>query len=124
MRTSNTLQRLVTLVFGIVEAILSLRFFLKLGGANPANGFVNWVYETSGQLLKPFFNIFPASQLEGRYVIEFSTLFAILVYGLIALGLAALIRALTPDEPVVVEETVPAARTRTTKRKGTTTRRR
>lgn len=81
----------------VVEGILGLRFVLKMFGANAANGFVNWVYEMSGVLLDPFRGIFPAKVFENQFVLEFSTLFAMLMYALIALLIGALITAVTPD---------------------------
>ena len=89
----------------VVEGFLGLRFVLKLFGANANNGFVNWVYEMSGALLEPFRGIFPARVFENQYVLEFSTLFAMLMYALLALLIIALINAITtPDEPVIVKK--------------------
>lgn len=102
---------LVNVFFGLVEGILGLRFFLKLFGANPNNGFVDWVYEMSGVLLEPFRGIFPAKVFENQYVLEFSTLFAMLVYALIALLIIALINAVTPV-PVADAKTTVVKKTR------------
>lgn len=89
---------------GVVEGFLGLRFILKLFGANAANGFVNWVYEMSGVLLEPFRGIFPARVFENQYVFEFTTLFAMLMYAIIALLLMALITAVTPEPTTVVKK--------------------
>jgi hypothetical protein len=75
----------------IVEGFLALRFLLKLFGANPLAGFVDWVYAMSGVLLEPFRGIFGVKVLDNRYVLEFSTLFAMLMYAILALLLIALI---------------------------------
>lgn len=85
------------IVLGIVEAILGLRFILRLFGANSSNGFVSWIYDASQPIMEPFFNIFPNVRLEDGFVLELSTLFAMLVYGLIGYAIMALIDALTPD---------------------------
>lgn len=85
---------LLNLFIGAVEIILGLRFLLKLFGANDT-GFVNWVYEMSSPLLDPFRGIFPTKVFENNYVLEFSTLFAMIVYALIALIIVAAIDAVT-----------------------------
>ena len=90
---------LLNVFLGAVEAILGLRFVLKLFGANASNGFVDWVYEMSDVLMEPFRGIFSARVFENKYVLEFSTLFAMLMYAIAGLLLVWLIAAVTP-EPV------------------------
>lgn len=97
---------LLNFFVGVVEGILALRFVLKLFGANAGNGFVSWVYEMSGVLLDPFRGIFPAKVFENRYVLEFSTVFAMLIYALLGLVLMALIRAVTAVPDAVSKKTV------------------
>lgn len=94
---SNVLKGIVNVMLGIVGALLGLRFVLKLFGANSTNDFVSWIYDMSSEILGPFRNVFPASRLEDGFVIEFSTIFALLVYGLIGLLAFYLIDILTPD---------------------------
>jgi len=77
--------------FVLVEGFLGLRFVLKLFGASSANGFVSWIYEMSDVLLQPFRDIFPIKVFENTYVLEFSTLFAMLMYAVGALLLLAVI---------------------------------
>lgn len=88
----------------VVESFLGLRFLLKLFGANDTNGFVSWVYEMSDVLLEPFRGIFPAKVFENQYVLEFSTLFAMMMYAIIALLLMWLITAVTPAPATVVRK--------------------
>jgi uncharacterized protein YggT (Ycf19 family) len=76
---------LVNLLFSLIGGFLALRFILKLFGANAENGFVSWIYEMTDVLLEPFRGIFEARVFENTYVFEFSTLFALLIYGLFAL---------------------------------------
>jgi hypothetical protein len=78
-------QNMAHVFVTVVEVVLGLRFILKLFGANSANGFVSWVYEMSSTLLAPFRGIFPVQVFENQYVLEFSTLFAMLVYMLFGL---------------------------------------
>jgi hypothetical protein len=92
------LERIVYLVFGVIEVFIAVRFVLKLLGANPVAGFVQFVYAVSDFFMIPFNAIFPAQRVSGT-TFEWSALVAILVYALIAAGLVALIRALSPGQP-------------------------
>jgi len=96
MNIGYYLKALVNFMLAVVGFLLGLRFILKLFGANANNGFVNWVYENSSEILGPFRNIFPAANLDG-FVIEFSTIFALIVYGLIGMLAFYLIDILTPN---------------------------
>jgi hypothetical protein len=105
MRARFTIENLVNLFVGIVEAFLGFRFLLKLFGANGANSFVKWVYDMSSVLLEPFRGIFPTKVFENRYVFEFSTLFAMLMYAVAGLLLVALVAAVvTPTSRKVVKK--------------------
>lgn len=84
MITAAILLRLSDVIFSIIEVLLGLRIILRLFGANPNTPFVNWVYETTRPLLTPFSGIFPASVIQGGLVIDFTTIFALLIYGIIA----------------------------------------
>ncbi len=88
--------RVVDVVFSIVSIFLMLRLVLKLFGANESVGFVSWVYEMTAVLLEPFRGIFPTTTYENQYVLEFSTLFALLAYGIAYFLIVALLNALTP----------------------------
>lgn len=90
MRIAHVLTRLINIVVGIVEIFLGVRFVLRLFGANQTSEFVAWWYDTSAPLLEPFEGAFPTVVEEGL-VIEFSTLFAILIYALVAWLLTELV---------------------------------
>lgn len=105
MRIRDIAANLLNLFIGAVEVILGLRFALKLLGASANSDFVNWIYEMSGTLLDPFRGIFPTRVFENRFVLEFSTLFAMLVYALIGMLILWLITVLTPSAPVLVKKT-------------------
>lgn len=77
------LSYLVSIVFGIIEAILGLRVILRLFGANPGTGFVQWVYDTSASLMAPFAGIFPTATVTPGFAIDFSAIFAMIVYAII-----------------------------------------
>jgi uncharacterized protein YggT (Ycf19 family) len=75
---------LIDIIFSIAEILLLLRVALRFLGANTTTPFVRWIYETTTPLLTPFANMFPATLLEGRYIIEFSALFALVAYSFLA----------------------------------------
>ncbi|MBW6431798.1 YggT family protein [Patescibacteria group bacterium] len=92
---SQTLAYLVYFIFGILETILVFRFVLKLLGANPSSAFVNLIYNVSQIFIWPFEGIFGKVATEGvetTAVFEPATLVAIIVYSLVAIGIAKLVR--------------------------------
>ncbi|HEY8886389.1 MAG TPA: YggT family protein [Candidatus Microsaccharimonas sp.] len=89
------LTKVIYGAFGLAELFLGLRFLLKLFGANAGNDFVNWIYETSGAALDPFRGIFPTQVFKSTFVVEFSTLFAMIVYAIIAMLLVYVIELIT-----------------------------
>lgn len=88
--------RLINLFTAIVIAFLGLRFVLKLFGANPLNAFVGWVYDNTAVLLEPFRGIFANETIGRHYILEFNTLFAIVIYALLGMFLLMLVDLLTP----------------------------
>ena len=101
MSLSYIVKAIVNIVLAFVGTLLGLRFLLKLFAANPNNEFAHWVYETSSQILGPFRNLFPQTTLNNGVQIEFSVLFALMVYGLIGMLVVYLVDLMTP--PAVVE---------------------
>lgn len=105
LRAANwrKIQSIVWTIIGLIEALLAIRVILRLIDANPANGFVNFVYSLSGAFVAPFNGIVgePAS---GGAVLEINTLLAMLVYlilGWVVLKLVALFYNVTepPEVP-------------------------
>jgi hypothetical protein len=82
-------------VFGVIEVFIAIRFVLTLLGANAEAGFVKFIYAVSDVFMAPFNAIFSTQTVEGA-TFEWSALVAIAVYALIAWGLVALIRAVSP----------------------------
>lgn len=107
-RAADLLQNLTNVFIGVVTAFLGLRFIFRLFNASTANGFVEWLYSVSNQLLEPFRGIFPVAEIEPGYVVEFSTLFAMVAYALIGFLVLALVGALRP----AVEEQTTKKKTR------------
>lgn len=93
------LGRIITGIFNFIIGIailgLILRFLLRLFGANPESGFVEFIYESTRSLLAPFRGIFESQVVSSNHVIEFSTLFAIAIYLLVAWLITELIDFVT-----------------------------
>lgn len=49
---------IILTIGGIIEALIGLRFLLRLLGANPASQFVQWIYDWSTPFVRPFAGIF------------------------------------------------------------------
>lgn len=81
---NKILKDLSIFIFSLVEVSLVFRLVLKLLGANTQAPFVSFIYENTQPLLGPFLFAFPTPSVNGRFVIEFTTLFAIFVYAFIS----------------------------------------
>src|SRR5687767_4243288 len=75
--------QLVWLMFGILEALIALRIGLKLIGANPESPIVALIYGFTYLFLFPFEGLV-GSPTAGNMVLELSSMFAMVIYGLIA----------------------------------------
>jgi uncharacterized protein YggT (Ycf19 family) len=75
--------------------LLFLAFVLQLLGANPDAGFAEWVYRSVRRSMAPFRGLFEPIELSGQSVLDTSLLFAMIVYGFVALFLKAAIDWLT-----------------------------
>ncbi|MDC3417545.1 YggT family protein [Aquibacillus salsiterrae] len=91
MRQRQIITHMIDVVIGIAQFIIGLRIILKLFGANQSTPFVQWIYQTSSPLLYPFEGIFPTANLEGTFVIEFSALFAMIIYTIVGYVLINLV---------------------------------
>lgn len=78
--------QLIWLLLGILEALIALRIGLKLIGANPESPIVALIYGFTYLFLFLFEGLV-ASPTAGSMVLELSSMFAMLIYGL--LGWAA-----------------------------------
>lgn len=98
------LARIVYWLFGVIEALLALRFVLGLFGANTAALFVRMIYGITDVFMVPFTAVFNTQRLEGA-TFEWSVLLAMVIYALIAWGIVSLIRAVSPrDHARTVDE--------------------
>lgn len=82
-------QRVVWYIAGVIIALLAVRLLLFLFGANQGSGFVDFVYAVTWVFAAPFYGIFPQPAY-GASVLDTASLVAIVVYALVAWGVAKL----------------------------------
>ena len=76
----------------VAITLLTFRIFLLLFGASTTSSFVRFIYRTSDMVMAPFRGIFPPQVSEdGVHYLDFSALFAIVVYALLAYWMASII---------------------------------
>jgi YGGT family protein len=99
---SFKITQLIWLALGILEALIALRIGLKLIGANPDSPIVSLIYGFTYLFLFPFEGM-TATPAAGGMVLELSSLFAMLIYALIAWAVERIIWLLLyrPRGPVV-----------------------
>jgi hypothetical protein len=94
--------QLVWLLFGVLEILIALRIALMLIGANPNSPIVALIYGFTYLFLFPFTGVV-GSPTVGNMVLEVSSMFAMVVYGLIAVAVERTIWLIfyRPRGPVV-----------------------
>jgi FtsH-binding integral membrane protein len=83
-------SRVVWYVAGVLLALLGIRFLLAMLGANTGSGFVSFIYAVTYPFVAPFFGVFGYNFTAGQARFEVYTLLAMLIYALIAYGIARL----------------------------------
>lgn len=81
--------RVIWWVAGFIITLLVLRVVLMLLGANNDSAFVSFIYALSGVFAWPFYGIFPQPEY-GMSQLDSASLVAIVVYALVAWGIARL----------------------------------
>ncbi|MHB8108922.1 MAG: YggT family protein [Syntrophorhabdaceae bacterium] len=74
---------IINIVATIIELSLVFRLVLKFVQANPGTPFVAWIYGMTELLVAPFSRILPNWKIS-NFVIDFSTLTALIVYAIVA----------------------------------------
>jgi uncharacterized membrane protein len=82
-------RRAVYWIGGFIIALIALRFIFLLLGANRGSGFVDFIYDLTNVLVAPFSGIFGEPTFGVAYF-ETSALVAIIIYGLITIGIGKL----------------------------------
>jgi hypothetical protein len=96
------ITQLIWLFLGILEALIALRIGLKLIGANPESPIVALIYGLTFVFLFPFEGMV-ATPTAGSMVLELSSIFAMVIYALIAWAVERTVWVLfyRPRGPVV-----------------------
>jgi YGGT family len=98
------ITQVIYFVFGVINMLLVIRFVLLLLGANEVSSFVKLIYSLSGAFVLPFRGIFAEPDL-GASVIEWAALVGIVVYSLVAYGLARVVELIyAPVHPTVTRD--------------------
>lgn len=92
LRFAKVLVWLVYAYFALAALLLVLVFFLQLFNASTDAEFTRWVYRSGSRVLEPFRGIFPTRDIgEQGSVVDFAVLFAIIVYGILAVATHTLV---------------------------------
>ena len=91
-------SQFIWLLFGGLEALIGIRVILLLIGANPANPFTAFVYQLSQLFLWPFQNIVANPGIQ-NFVLEITSIVAMIVYPLIGWAIVRLIWVLFYRRP-------------------------
>lgn len=78
---------LAGIIFGTIEASLSLRLIFKLLGANPNNFFINALYKFTNPFVAPFIGIFNIDLSFASFSFDIPTIIAMVIYSLIGYAL-------------------------------------
>ena len=80
----NSIRQSLLFIFGAIEFFIGLRVVLKFLGANPGAPVVSWVYASSSNFLSFFEEMFSVWQIDRTKAIEFSSIFAMFFYAIMA----------------------------------------
>lgn len=97
----ETYEYLVYYFFGTLETLLVFRLILKIAGASLGSWFVMITYTITRIFVMPFEGMFrrlSAQGVETTSVFEPSTVIAIVVYAIVAVGIVKLIRISSGEE--------------------------
>jgi YGGT family len=93
------ISQIVYLVAGIIEALIGIRFVLKLIAANPQAGFARFIYGITTLFLIPFTDLTSNPSIAG-VVLEISSLIAMLIYALLAWAIVRIAWTLFSKPPI------------------------
>jgi len=92
-------QQVIYYIGGTIVALLALRLVFQLLGASQASGFVDFIYSLTSIFVAPFIGIFGEPSF-GVSHFETSALVAIVIYGLLTIGIAKLFTLGRPQDEV------------------------
>ncbi len=83
---------------------LGFRVLFLLFSANPTTPFVNWVYNTSADFMRPFRGIFPTKPVAETGYLDISALFSLLMYSILGAVVKGVMDRLDTSQTLVKEE--------------------
>lgn len=92
-------KRIVWFIAGLITIVIALRFVFLLLGANQGAAFTDFIYSLSAPFVAPFVGIF-GEPTYGQSVFDTSSILAIVIYLLIAWGIAKLLTIGSPRREV------------------------
>lgn len=97
---SSVVARVVSMIGGVIMALLGIRFLLSLLGANRANPFASFIYTASHPFVSPFFGLFNYQEQIGVVRFEVETIIAILFWGFVTWMIVRLLTLGTHNQEV------------------------
>jgi hypothetical protein len=88
------IKKIIYYILGILEVLFGFRLVFKILGANPGSTFVSSIYSITKLFLTPFSGIFKVVVSKGsetQSVLEPPLIIAMIVYALLAWGIAKLV---------------------------------
>lgn len=87
--------RVISYLVGALLILLTLRFFLRLSGANPENTFANFIYGFSEPFVSPFSTLFVSpTNATGTTIFDVNLLVAMMVYAILGWLAIRLVRTI------------------------------
>lgn len=96
----HIVAHIVSLAGGVIVSILGIRFLLTLLGANPANSFANFIYNTSQPFISPFTGLFNIQEQIGVIRFEFETLIAMAFWAFVTWIIVRMLQVTSPRTDV------------------------
>jgi uncharacterized membrane protein len=87
----------IWLIFGVIEALLAIRFALRALGANPSAGFAEFIYGITAPFVAPFVGLF-GNPSSSSSVLELNTIVAMIVYALLGWLLTKIVWLIVGEE--------------------------
>lgn len=99
----SKVAQIIWFIVSVLVILLILRFILSLMGANPTNGFANFIYSLSNPFVAPFRGLLRSGTVQlGVARFEFETLVAAVVYTLLGWIIVQMV-SLTSKNPDAIE---------------------
>ncbi len=86
--------RIIKAISGTIIFVLGLRLILKLLGASSDVLVVNLVYDVAGFFISFLDTMFTNPQFSGRFIIDLSALFGIMLYGFLSYLLTEILESI------------------------------